>query len=472
MNAAFLKKSKILLYRYQPFGCLFRQADTIKTNSIVSFYKFNKNPNISFAKSYTLANDKKLLDKKKVKENVNYGTLGQDNHTFYLEAYSAFENNKLKNYMRINANIKFSDNLKMKKSNGESKYESVALKVGNETIEQNDIINAIKENWEGEYKGTKYDFYKGMDVEVSVNINVVKSKNVDNNDKKIRDDERYISGTQYENNVDNLNYATFNLIEYDPENESKTCARPITHMSELNSSPIVYLYVVKNDTNIINADESDADENNTGENSTANDNSNLDDNSNSNNNIVDSNNKPQSKKQICKDAAHEFGHVLGLMDAYNTDLNYYVEPVPFDNNIVNELNFNTASGEMMYNNGLISSNDIEMIIYAKKNGKRQSFVPIINLKDTGKYDLPSTAIKAKYIYYVYSPPAGKENTGLKLSEGYYYFGGKSKGYKVLDDTTKVSSFTNLDDINDLNTKEYQMYEDYLKKYRPVTVPTQ
>ena len=417
-----------------------KQINPNKTNSIVSFKFTKRSSAISFSEAYTLANDKNLLNNmKKLKENVNYGTLGMDTHAFYLEAYSAFENNVLKNYIRINANIKFSDNIGMKKSNGKFEYKSVALEVGNETINQNDIIETIKEKWEGEYKGTKYDFYDGMDVEVSVNINVVKNDSV--NVVK-SGTERYISGTKYKKDDSNIKYATFNLIEHDPENESKTCARPITHMSELNSKPIVYLYVVKNDTNVISADENDTDENKTDTNNTDDnktnenntddnktDENNTDDNKtdeNDTNEKFDSNcNKAQSKEQICIDAAHEFGHVLGLMDAYNTDLNYYVEPVPSDSN-TNELNFNTASGEIMYNNGSVSSNDIEMVIYAKENGKRQSFVPIINVKDTDNYDLPSNAIRANYIYYAYEDVP---KLGIKINESrYYYF---DKSYKPL-----------------------------------------
>lgn len=72
-------------------------------------------------------------------------------------------------------------------------------------------------------------------------------------------------------------------------------------------------------------------------------------------------------------SAHEFGHVLGLADAYKTKTHsaaFYEKGAP-----LNEVPYGTwVSGDMMRDNGYVTPNDIEMMLEAWKTNSWQTFV--------------------------------------------------------------------------------------------------
>ena len=71
--------------------------------------------------------------------------------------------------------------------------------------------------------------------------------------------------------------------------------------------------------------------------------------------------------------AHEFGHVLGLSDVYGytaeNKQHKRLQPLPFDitKGVTNELwydSYGNADGDLMYNNGKVCPNDLEMVLQA------------------------------------------------------------------------------------------------------------
>jgi len=82
--------------------------------------------------------------------------------------------------------------------------------------------------------------------------------------------------------------------------------------------------------------------------------------------------------QYIKVAAHEYGHVLGLGDHYGKGLRHTRE-VPVGNFYV--------SGDIMGTHGVVTSNDIEMMLKAYQTGTYQAFV-------TGGSEVKSPVVKS------------------------------------------------------------------------------
>jgi hypothetical protein len=83
-------------------------------------------------------------------------------------------------------------------------------------------------------------------------------------------------------------------------------------------------------------------------------------------------------------SAHEFGHVLGLKDAY-----YYANG-GCQPKSQTEIWYGANSGEIMINNGKAIANDIEMVLCAFKENKAQYFTPYMGaiskaIKETSIY---------------------------------------------------------------------------------------
>lgn len=73
--------------------------------------------------------------------------------------------------------------------------------------------------------------------------------------------------------------------------------------------------------------------------------------------------------------SHEFGHAIGLKDAYDAKNNSYYAPVS-SSEIYYDGSFNQyEAGEIMYHNGRVLANDIEMVLYAYSENQYQVFVP-------------------------------------------------------------------------------------------------
>ena len=71
-------------------------------------------------------------------------------------------------------------------------------------------------------------------------------------------------------------------------------------------------------------------------------------------------------------SAHEFGHVLGLADAYQTSKH---SQAPWNRNGFSEgPKGDWMTGDIMRNNGYVTSNDIEMMLEAWKTNSWQAFV--------------------------------------------------------------------------------------------------
>lgn len=417
-------------------------------------YEF-ETPNRKPKSTYTLAREKLVYNNNKVKDSFKYGIIGKESDAYYIEACAETDKEGVvTNYLRITVNVMFSDNLNcnddktlkqvrlateedIKLVNDSSILNTNTLDENiitndkeDEYIDRNEIIKKLKEKWSGNYKGSVFDFYEGMEINVSFRVNVIENiagTNV-----------RNIDTTKSANKIDsdyNGQYTNVILEEFDISNfDFKTTLNPNTQRS-LKGSPTVTLYTVKYDTR------------------------------------VGADLECQTKEQITSACAHEFGHVFGLMDAYGRvcELNYYIEPVSFEdplskNNTITEddtmdnkyeiaydkngILGKNESGEMMHRNGRISTNDIEMILCAKDSKKYQCFVPLMNVSSTDDYAMRSPAIKTNFIYRAY-----KENIQIGIDDikSYYYF--ENGKYIKIDDTSKL--------VNILSNEKEDLKEYYL-----------
>ena len=350
---------------------------------------------------------------------VSYGILGDKNDTYYLEAYTFVnDSGERENHLSINVNVRFT-------------ARSMKLD-GNTTVSRDEMLKAISKKWSKTYESTnEYDFRKGMKIMTDVTFNLVSKK--DGGQDKIR----YYD---YINNGTNLN-------------EDKTLTN--------------YTYIYLNDGTLAGSSNSDDDYNNKhdgvvkGHSTTSTD---LEGIKYMYLFKYDDTNKANSKDDICRAISHEFGHVLGIMDAYgqNNPTNYFVEPISrhtaisYDGvsdidfsekiediyKVNDEIYFNIGAfskkngklyfdpsrltedqkGEMMHRSGVVSVNDIEMILYAKKTNELQYFVPIGRIctyNDNGTYTTLETftiskAIKQK-TFYIFTYDVDED--GLKFSHG-------------------------------------------------------
>lgn len=318
----------------------------------------------SIKSGYTLARYYGI--KENATDSVKYGYLGNEYNTFYLEAYCDYDNTNKKwnNHLCINANLMFNQ-------------DELKLKAGSvRKVTSDEIISKIKEEWGINIQGNEYDFL-GMDVKVSVSINkIIKTDNSSELQRLIqpphkseyRKDDRTYTGT----------YATYNLIDGKGKIETKSIG--------FTTLPQVYIFNDK------------------------------------------AGGCMQDSKHTFSSCAHEFGHVLGLMDAYGdcgNEENYYMEPVPYET--ISEISFvpgadvgSDGSGEMMHRSGEVSANDIEMVIYARRDKELQFFVPIgrtIGDDNTETRYKLSPAIRDTYFY-----KCRKENfvKNLKVKKDHIY----------------------------------------------------
>ncbi len=395
------------------------------SNSIVTLYGFNSITDMfdsetiddeTYFKAYTLANEKGLSftedtnkndEEDKLDTSIQYGILGVDTDAFYLEAYSELnEDGSITNELRINSNLKFSKNLNHDR---DGKLKSVTLLTNNEELNRNEIITRLKEEWSGSFEGSDHDFYKDMVIDVSVAINVVE------------DNKRYINNTKTKQSEYKNNYAEIKLIEYDnrtKEKVKKTAKNPHTSM-KLNGNVIMSLYTMRYDTRISKAKY-----------------------------------RKQRKEDILSVASHEFGHVLGLFDAYGDvcPQNYWLEIVwqnPEGENY--EASFDEIKeNDMMNNNEKVSANNIEMVIFARKADKDaeergfQVFYPQARacVKDDNYSDgyktteifKRSEAIKRNYIYFAHKQTI---INGVDIYKGeYYYYDSSNNKYINISTITK------------------------------------
>lgn len=425
-----------------------------KTNTIVDFSKQNSivkrfapsDKEIQPDKPYTLAydNDIKIFKQSRYNGEVMYSILGEDTDTYYLEFCSKFnDNEKIENYLRINVNMKFSDNLNFDSEGNLKKVELVTYGTSESEIDESDsskiveyinrdeLVKSIKDKWGGIYEGNNYDFYKGMNVDVSVRINIIDEVDSENSETQYS---RTIDNNQKEKAEYDGSFATINL---DTNNEDN----PTTNMGlESSKNPIVFIFTNRKQTSNSKA-------------------------------------KTQNKNQIESILAHEFGHVLGLMDAYgyNSNENYFVEPVSFAEiqyTMGEDIYGTEAAGEMMHRNGVVTANDIEMVIYAKKTGEFQFFVPIGKINNKDGYKL-SQAIRANYIYHV----ANGNKPSINVDAGcYYYYKYSLNKYDGKGTYVKITPETDISESGELyatlikgdenHKDEYLQYINYIISILP------
>lgn len=136
-------------------------------------------------------------------------------------------------------------------------------------------------------------------------------------------------------------------------------------------------------------------------------------------------------------AAHEFGHILGLPDAYpGSDVDQYcnygfscASDNPQDEIYINDdsnLSYPNA-GEIMWTNGMAVSNDIEMLLWKYETGNDQRF--------TSTYDQSlSPAIRQVKGYQYKNHYENVENQPYSLNQRYVFI--DSKGYIPLNSEIK------------------------------------
>lgn len=385
----------------------FRTRLTAKDNKSLNDLIFLGNNEIK--RGYTLAREYGIKKSSNNNKAV-YGYLGSDKDTFYIEAYCKYDakGTVISNEMRINANIYC--------PNSEISYTDS----NNNTIEikREDLFDYIVKKWsnipEGSttavpFQGDDKDLF-GMKVNVSVNINEVVCIEDKDGESPSKPAKRKITvkGRTAIEDYDG-EYITMNLFDSNLEEKNS-----ITH-SGLSSFPEIEIY----NTHRTKSGEFDY----------------------------------KSGDEFKATAAHEFGHVLGLMDAYGFDNkeNYYMEPVSYGEVIYDENGAvgHEESGEMMHRSGKVSSNDIEMAIYAKKenmsrtkysNTGYQFYVPLGRImQNDNSYDLYGLSKAIRCIYYYRC----KKDTHINYNgqefdihkDMIYYFNGFK--YILLDSTKSV-----------------------------------
>lgn len=142
------------------------------------------------------------------------------------------------------------------------------------------------------------------------------------------------------------------------------------------------------------------------------------------------------KNNVSAAAAHEFGHMLKLYDAYpcNDTNNYAPMPVIFSDIAQNEIwgdydKIDTEqAGEIMMFNGKPLLNDIEMVLQGYIDNEDQRFVPT-SIPVNNEKDNVSKAIKGPKLYY-------KKNNYTDI---YVY---------------TIYGLININDLTDFNLLEY------------------
>lgn len=370
--------------------------------------------------AYTLAKEhEKEINGLKEGIEFSYGYMGDDTEVFYLEAYAyRIKDNEgdyiIKNKLRINTNIKFEQN---------------SLKLSNCTISKDQILENIRDKWQRTYGTSDYDLYnlKNLEVELSFNMITVHNSSKEYLNRNIGYINKDVPGKPeiYELNGNSTNngkkveysgnYANFIL--------NQTNGHPHTSLGTSNGS------LSENSTVYIFSSNEEG--------------------------------ETQSDKITYSSCAHEFGHVLGLGDVYGKDnlLNYHIEPISqlrnndelyfkfgyrktdgkFDSGI-----FGTESaGEMMHRSGVVSANDIEMVLYARKTNKLQFYVPFgreCKKNKDGTYTTKkkyrlSPAVRSKY-FYICTNDIDEDGLKFESRDILWYDGEK---YNKFDDSEETKS---------------------------------
>lgn len=388
-----------------------------------------------------------------------YGFLGNDTDAFYLEAFAYRDDtDKVVNELMVNINVGF------------SKKDFMLADGSSGKVSSDEMLEAVIEKWGGLYKGSDYDFYNLTNLQVKININKVTNSTGVEKQRIIRymytanDSEGKAAKVKTEELNFEKNYSgkkvTVDFYDYDKGKKSESyTGRSKTDAFEkkdgtLKVEPHVKLYAIKKG--------SEGDE------------------------------KKQSAIDIKSTCAHEFGHVLGLGDSYGpyNPMNYFVEPVSrhkyikYDGksdidyidkledaaNVDYEIYFNNGvfskrptdgetdgssklhfepdrltdslKGEMMQKNGLVNTNDIEMMIFAKSTNEEQFFVPIGRTCTYGATNdtyitnatFPlSKAIRQKS-FYIFTRSIKIDDSQFDYGRIYWYDGKTYKAVEVVEKT--------------------------------------
>ena len=268
--------------------------------------------------------------------------------TLYPEFSSVNSNNPIyitvsENNIIINANIEFVGDTDVTPSGFYKTYKEA-------------VIEGIKEHWEISFIGNNYDFYPGMAINVTVNIN------------------------------DDSKSKSFKIKIYDEEGGSYRKGNKWTQTK--------MKYILLN----LNG---------------------------------------KSFEEVKSVSAHEFGHNLGLKDAYGAaECNHGYAPtmIDFNNPQNNEIWYarngtpHSSRGLIMWMEGYASSNDIEMVLQAFIDDEIQYFVPF------GKKQHISKAIKSGDNVYVNKSDGTEKYYRFDYSKHEFSLIGDANAYKTWVET--------------------------------------